>query len=93
PVKLFRLMLRGNAAARCELSAAVESKVSPFTGKVEVSPETFTVARVADNKPFHADAVGFTSPLSAQDFLDRTVAADPALADSLHVLPHFEVAV
>lgn len=92
PGTLFQHGLRGNAAARSTLSGAREQQTHPFTGSVQVSPETFAVAQQADNTVYRPEAAAFTSQASARDYLDRAVAADPTLAGTLHVLPQFEVA-
>lgn len=89
---LFSLFLRGAAVTRCELSQSVRTKLQPFPDRIEVRPDTFGVAVQATNKPFTAAAATFHSEASAQEFLAAQVAADPALADSLHVLPSTELA-
>jgi hypothetical protein len=88
---LFHHGLRGNSASRSSLSRRRETLTHPFAGSVRVNPETFTVAWQASNTAYHATAAGFTSQSSAQDFMNRAVAADPSLAGTLHVLPQFEV--
>jgi Family of unknown function (DUF6603) len=92
PGTMFQHGLRGNAAARSTLSGAREQQTHPFDGSVQVSPETFAVARQADNTAYRPEAAAFTSQASARDYLNRAVAADPTLAGTLHVLPQFEVA-
>jgi hypothetical protein len=92
PGTMFQHGLRGNAAARSTLSAAREQQTHPYTGSVQVSAETFAVARQSDNTVYHPQAAAFTSQASARDYIDRAVAADPTLAGALHVLPQFEVA-
>jgi hypothetical protein len=92
PGTLFRHGLKGNAAARSTLSGTREQQTHPFDGSVQVSAETFAVARQSDNTVYQPGAATFTSPASARDYIDRAVAADPTLAGTLHVLPHFEVA-
>jgi len=92
PGTLFQHGLLGNAAARSALSAVREQQTHPFDGAVQVSAETFAVARQSDNTVYHPDAAAFTSQASARDYIGRAVAADPALAGTLHVLPRFEVA-
>ena len=92
PGTLFQAGLRGNAAARSPLSGMQESLTHPFKGSVQVSAEKFAVARQSDNTVYHPDAAAFTSQSSARDYLNRVVAADPGMAGTLHVLPHFEVA-
>ena len=92
PGTLFQHGLRGNAAARSTLSGAREQQTHPYDGSVQVSAEAFAVARQSDNTVYQPGAAAFTSQASARDYLDRAVAADPTLAGTLHVLPHFEVA-
>jgi hypothetical protein len=50
------------------------------------------VANLADNTVYAAGSVGFSSQASAQDYLNRAVAANPSLTGKLHVLGHYEVA-
>ncbi|HEV2251670.1 MAG TPA: DUF6603 domain-containing protein [Streptosporangiaceae bacterium] len=92
PGTMFQHGLRGNAAARSTLSGVREQQTHPFDGSVQVSPETFAVARQADNAVYRPEAAAFTSQASARDYLDRAVTADPTLAGALHILPQFEVA-
>jgi hypothetical protein len=92
PGTLFQHGMRGNAAAKSTLSGVREQQTHPFDGSVQVSAETFAVARQSDNTVYASGAAAFASPASARDYIDRAVAADPALAGALHVLPQFEVA-
>jgi hypothetical protein len=92
PGTLFQHGLRGNAAARSTLSAVHEQQTHPFDGSVQVNAETFAVAQQSDNTVYKPEAAAFTSQASARDYIDRVVAANPAMAGTLHVLPHFEVA-
>jgi hypothetical protein len=92
PQAVFQAGLRGNAAARSPLSGLRQAQTHPFDGSVKVRAETFAVALQSDNTVYHPDAAAFSSQSSAHDYLDRLVAADPSMAGSLHVLPHFEVA-
>ena len=88
---LFVHFLSGASVARSPLSTFVKQQTRPFEGAVAVSPEQFVVAHHSDNTALAADAV-FISQAAAADHMARTVAADPSLAGSLHVLPGFEVA-
>ncbi len=88
----FKQFLRGNSTAQSTLSGRFDTKTHPYTGSVQVSAELFTVALRTNNQAFAPEAVGFTSQASARNYLSKMVAANPALADQLHVLPHFEVA-
>jgi hypothetical protein len=74
------------------LSAYQKAQRQPLAGSVTLLPETFAVALTANNAVFHPQAAAFTSQAAAREFLARTVANDPTLAGTLHVLPRFEVA-
>ncbi len=89
---LFNHFLRGASVARNPLSAFQAAQTHPFAGTVTVAPESFAVALKSNNTLFRADAAAFTSQVAANDFVARTVAGDPTLADALHVLPQFEMA-
>jgi hypothetical protein len=89
---LFVHFLRGASVARCELSAFRKAQTNPFADPVKVGPETFAVALKADNTLFRSDASAFTSQAAANDYVRRTVARDPSLSGTLHVLPQFEMA-
>lgn len=88
---LFQHFLGGGSVARSPFSATTRVQLQPFGAKIQVSAETFAVANLADNTVFSAASAGFSSRISAQDFLHRTVAANPALAGSLHVLGQYEL--
>lgn len=87
---LFNFFLQGSAVARCEVSAAAARQRQPFDDKIVVTEETYTVALQTNNRAFSAESASFHSEASARDFLNRQVAADPALADQIHVIPSFE---
>jgi hypothetical protein len=89
---LFRQFLRGSSAARSPLSARRHAQTHPFSGSVAVAPETFAVALTSSNTLFHPDAAAFTSQAAANDYVARTLAGNPNLAGTLHVLPQFEMA-
>lgn len=91
PGSLFQIGLRGNAAARSPLSGLRHEQTHPFSGSVQVSAETFTVARQSDNTAYSPEAASFSSQASAREYLDGLVAADPSAAGTLHVLPKSEV--
>jgi hypothetical protein len=86
---LFDFFLKGNVVAKSELSMAKKKQFQPFDEVVAVAPETFTVAYQADNHAYVSEV--FASEASARDYLAGEVAGDPNLADSLHVIPGFEV--
>jgi hypothetical protein len=88
---LFAHFLAGASVTRCGLSAYKAAQVQPFADKVSVSSEGFAVASTATNTAYAAEGAHFTSQAAADDYLQRTVANDPTLAGSLHVLPRFEL--
>jgi hypothetical protein len=89
---LFVHFLSGASVAFSTLSAFQKAQTTPFVDTVAVNAETFAVANRADNTVFRPEAAAFTSVSSASDYVARAVAEDPSLADTLHVLPQFEVA-
>lgn len=89
---LFAHFLTGSSVTRSELSAHRKGQAQPYSQKVAMNSETFAVALQSNNKLYSSDAGGFKSQVAAQDYLSRTIARDPALTGTLHVLPHFEVA-
>ncbi len=92
PTALFQHWLGGASVARSPLSQHFDTLTHPNTGTVGVAAETFAVAHQADNRAFAAAATSFSSRWAAEDYLRKSVAADPSLSGSLHVLPDFEVA-
>ena len=89
---LFEFFLRGASVSKSELSQFEKKKLQPFADKIVVQPESFTVAFQATNQAYAADSVSFVSAASAQDYLNRQIARDANLADTLHVIPEFEKA-
>ncbi len=87
---LFNFFLNGAAVTKCEISNATKKKFQPFDEKIEVQTETYTVAFQANNKAVSSETVSFHSEASARDYLNRQIAADPSLADQMHVIPSFE---
>jgi len=87
---LFHAFLGGASVSRSSLSFHTKSQVTPYPDKIAVASEGFTVAHTHDNTAF-GTAAKFTSEAMAVDYLRQTVAADPSLAGTLHVLPNHEV--
>ncbi len=87
---LFDFFLRGGAVARCEVSRASRKRLQPFDDRIGVAEDTYTVAFQATNRAFAGETAAFASEASAREYLQRTVAANPALADELHVIPSVE---
>jgi hypothetical protein len=89
---LFLHFLGGASVARNAFSAATLVQMQPFGQKITVSGETFAVANLADNRAFSVGSVGFSSRVSAQEYLNRTLATQPSLNGTLHVLNQYELA-
>ncbi len=87
---LFHPFLNGAAVARSPLSFQTKSQLQPFTDKIAVGAEGYTVANTADNKPLDAGS-RFTSEAMARDHMQRQVDTNPSLAGNIHVLPNHEV--
>ncbi|HET8772914.1 MAG TPA: DUF6603 domain-containing protein, partial [Thermoanaerobaculia bacterium] len=89
---LFAFFLKGSAITKSDLSMAGKKKLDPFNEKVEIQAETYTVALQANNKAWSAASASFHSEAAARDFMNMELAKDPALADTLHVIPSYEKA-
>jgi hypothetical protein len=88
---LFLHFLGGASVARNTFSATTLNQMQPWGQKIAVSGESFAVANLSDNRAFSANSVGFSSTVSAQDFLNSTLAAQPSLTGTLHVLGQHEL--
>lgn len=88
---LFNHFIRGAAVTKAEISFSQKKKLQPFETKIATSQPGFSVANVADNKPVADDAVYFRSEAAAREYMNQQVAANPARAKSIHVIPHYEV--
>jgi hypothetical protein len=89
PGVLWDHFLAGNAASLGVLSSRGKGERVPFGDGVTVRAETYVVAQSADNV---AVAAPFQSEAAARDELAGRIAADPRLADELHVIPAYEAA-
>ena len=87
---LFNHFLRGNAAARSALSAALRNQMQPFADTIATRTEGFGVART-DTNTLLAGTQVFGSYHAAREHLEQVIAEDPARAGSLHVVPRFEL--
>jgi hypothetical protein len=87
---LFHRFLGGAAVARSPLSFQARSQLQPFTDRIAVGPEGFTVASTADNRPVDGTA-RFRSEAMARDYMRRKLEADASLGGTVHVLPDSEV--
>lgn len=89
-LNLFAHFLKGNAASRSTLSAAVKTQKAPVNQKIKVNDALYVVASNVDNTA-HGEAAMFTSHAAAQDFLRAKSVRSPALAGTLHVIPTAEM--
>jgi hypothetical protein len=87
---LFHRFLSGSSVARSSLSNQVKSQLSPFTDKIALGTEGYTVSNTSDNRAFNPKSQ-FSSEATARDYMQQQLAANPSLAGSLHVLPSSEV--
>jgi hypothetical protein len=83
-------LLCGSAAALSSLSAQTGKQKNPFTDKVINNGEKFAVAFADTNTVFKTKS-NFSSEASAREYLQSTLAADPTLADRIHILPTCEL--
>jgi hypothetical protein len=87
---LYDTFLAGGAVKRSPASLAHRRRLDPQGEKISVDDERHVVASTANNTA-HGPQQGFASEAMAKQYMARQIAADPALADQLHVLPASEV--
>jgi hypothetical protein len=86
----FSALLLNNAAGRSSLSATVTT-ISPLAPeRVDVAQEGFAVVNVSDLALIHPGAT-VMSQTEAQNIMSEMIAADPALAGAIQVVPTYEV--
>ncbi len=78
------------AIASSELSLAAERRRQPFAGKIGVTGDQYVVASQVDNTAMPGGRT-FASHAEAMAHLASAVAAEPNLAQSVHVIPMAEV--
>lgn len=88
---LFTHFLKGNAVTKSALSNKQKKQFQPFAEKIQVRPDTYTVAFNTNNQAVHAEATEFASAALAREYMQQQVAADPSLVGQLHVIPQSEV--
>jgi hypothetical protein len=79
------------ATAKSELSFARRRKSALAPEEVGIIPESFAIVNTGDLKPFDAASV-LESEQAALKRREALIAANPALAGSLQVVPAFEMA-
>lgn len=89
--ELFAKFLAGNAVSMSELSHAVKMQKGLTNEKIEIKPNTYSVAFNSNNMAMSGEAANFTSYAQAQEFMNQQVTKDPTLADQLHVIPSVEL--
>jgi len=88
---LFTHFFVGGAITKSPLSQHQQKQLQPFADKIEVlGSDLYTVAAMIDNTPFVAEASSFSSEASAREYLQTQVRNNPALRDTLHVIPQYE---
>ncbi|MCA0235266.1 MAG: hypothetical protein LCH81_02675 [Bacteroidetes bacterium] len=88
---LFTHFFVGSAITKSPLSKHQQTQLQPFADKIEVlGSDLYTVAVMADNTPFTAEARSFSSEASAREYLQTQVSNNPTLRDTLHVIPQYE---
>jgi hypothetical protein len=86
---LFVHFRGGSAIRRSSLSLANEKRRQPFAEKIAMPGDAYVVAYTRDNRGVGANAV-FPSQTEAEQFLQDSVAKNPALRKQLHVIPAME---
>lgn len=86
---LFVHFRAGSAITRSSLSLANEKRRQPFAEKITMPGDSYVVAFTRDNRSVGADAV-FASQTEAEQFMQESVAKDPALRKQVHVIPAME---
>jgi hypothetical protein len=86
----FDHMLVGAAITQCEFSFAAKSRLDPHGDAIAVVGDSYAVASTATNAAFDSSAV-FASEAAALDHVAGLVAANPGLADAVHVIPTAEL--
>lgn len=88
---LFTHFIYGAAVARVEVSLNQKKKLQPFDTQIVANQPGFTVASVVNNKPVADEAVHFRSEALAREYMDQQITANPEMAQSIHVIPQYEV--
>ncbi|HEX8494997.1 MAG TPA: DUF6603 domain-containing protein [Pyrinomonadaceae bacterium] len=87
---LFAHFSAGAAVSKSPLSLASERQLQPFAAKVAIAGDHYAVAWAADNKTYTTTSV-FLSHAEAEQHLNEAISKNPALAETIHVIPTMEV--
>lgn len=90
PGLLFTHFLKGNSVSKSLLSKSYTEKLQPFSEKLAMQEEGYTVAFQANNKAYN-NASGFASEMMAQRFMQEQIAKDPSLKKDIHIIPNYEL--
>ena len=88
---LFTHFVHGAAVTKTEVSFHHKTQLQPFDTQIVADQPGFSVASVNNNKPVADEAMYFRSEALAREYMNQQVAADPNLAQSMHVIPQYEV--
>ncbi len=89
--QLFAHFLKGASASKSPLSQAQQKQLQPFAQKIQVQPDHYVVAYNHNNTAYGVGSTAFRSEAAAREFMHRESANDANLAESLHVIPAFEL--
>jgi len=88
---MFVHFLSNSAVAKANISYKTKKEFQPFNDKIDVVSGKYTVATTRNNTPLRAEAMNFASQASADEYMHSLIAQDPAMVDSVHVIPNNEV--
>jgi hypothetical protein len=90
---LFAHELKGAAITANRLSAAYKKRFNPFgNDTVAVSGDAYVIAHADTNRAYGTTTVSFGSEAEARDHLAQIASTNPAEAQTLHVIPTYEMA-
>jgi hypothetical protein len=87
---LFAQFLTGAAISKSASSAAHKTRLQPFAETIIVTDESYSVAFTSDNRSATAD---FVTEAAAREWMANTLANDPSLTGTLHVIPTAETSL
>ncbi|MCB0845374.1 MAG: hypothetical protein KDE26_19120, partial [Bacteroidetes bacterium] len=88
---LFGHFLGKNAAALSDLSYHNKKQFQPREEMISIRNNGYTVAVNFNNTAYNTASFDFSSQAKAEAFMQGEIVKDPVLADTLHVIPNYEV--
>ncbi|MDQ3019719.1 MAG: hypothetical protein M3R36_03995 [Bacteroidota bacterium] len=82
--------LNGNSASKSVLSKNYKEKLQPFSDKMTMTEEGYSVAFTSNNKTFN-ESSKFSSEAMAQDCMKEQVNLNPSLKKEIHIVQNFEL--